>query len=140
MSKNLYPCLWFEQGAAEAAKFYCAIFKDSEWISENPMVVRFRLNGTDFMALNGKAKFEFNESVSFVIECDTQEEIDHYWEKLTAGGKESMCGWLKDKHGISWQVVPKVLGKLMSDPERSQRVVNAFLKMKKFDIAALENA
>lgn len=140
MSKQLYPCLWFKGQAKEAADFYCGIFKSSEIIAENPMVVRFKLNGTDFMALNGRANFNFNEAVSFVIECETQEEIDHYWSKLTEGGSESMCGWLKDKYGVSWQVVPAILGKLMSDPQRSPRVFDAFMKMRKFNIEELERA
>ncbi len=139
MNKRIYPCLWFDNKAKEAANFYCSVFKNSKIISENPMVVKFELNDTEFMGLNGGPNFKFNEAVSFVIECDDQEEIDHYWYKLTEGGEESMCGWLKDKYGVSWQVVPKILGKLMSDPEKSQKVVQAFLKMKKFDIATLLN-
>lgn len=104
------------------------------------MVVRFEINGTQFMGLNGGPNFKFNESVSFVVECETQEEIDHYWDKLTEGGAESMCGWLKDRYGVSWQIVPTVLAKLMGDPERAGRVMQAFMKMKKFDIATLEQA
>lgn len=104
------------------------------------MVVNFELNGQKFMALNGRVEFTFNEAVSFVVECDTQEEIDYFWSKLTTGGSESMCGWLKDKYGVSWQIVPRILGQLMSDPDRSQRVLHAFMQMKKFDIAALLNA
>lgn len=92
------------------------------------------------MALNGGPKFTFNESVSLVVNCDTQEEIDHYWEKLTQGGAESRCGWLKDKYGLSWQIVPSMLGTWMSDPEKGPRVMQAFLRMNKFDIATLENA
>jgi predicted 3-demethylubiquinone-9 3-methyltransferase (glyoxalase superfamily) len=140
MSNPIYPCLWFDGQAKEAADFYCTVFKDSKILSENSMVVNFELNGKKFMALNGGPHFKFNEAVSFVVECDTQEEIDHYWNKLTEGGSESMCGWLKDKYGVSWQIVPAVLGKLMSDPEKAPRVVQAFLKMKKFDIEALLKA
>lgn len=92
------------------------------------------------MALNGGPVFTFNESISFVVECDTQEEIDTYWKKLTDGGEESMCGWLKDKYGVSWQIVPAILGQMMSDPGKSQRVMEAFLKMKKFDINTLLKA
>lgn len=136
----LYPCLWFSNNALEAAQFYCSVFPNSKIISQNPIVVLFELNGRKFMGLNGGPKFEFNESVSFVIECESQEEIDHYWYKLTEGGSESMCGWLKDKFGISWQVVPSVLGSLMNDPERGPRVMQAFLKMKKFEIDVLLNA
>lgn len=136
----LYPCLWFSDNSLEAAQFYCSVFPNSKIISQNPIVVLFELNGRKFMGLNGGPKFEFNESVSFVIECESQEEIDHYWYKLTEGGSESMCGWLKDKYGVSWQVVPAILGQLMNDPERAPRVMQAFLKMKKFEIDVLLNA
>src|SRR5262245_19791029 len=130
MKKPIYPCLWFNGQAQEAAKFYSTIFKDARIISDNAMVVIFELNGTKFMGLNAGPQFQFNEAVSFVIDCETQEEIDHYWDKLTAdGGQESQCGWLTDKYGISWQVVPTILPKLMSDPARAQNVMNAFMKM-----------
>lgn len=140
MKNPIYPCLWFEQQAKEAATYYCSIFKNSKIISENPIVVIFELNGNKFMALNGRTKFNFTEAVSFVIECEDQAEIDHYWNELTREGKESMCGWLKDKYGVSWQIVPAILGELMSDPEKGPRVVEAFMKMKKFDIATLLKA
>jgi predicted 3-demethylubiquinone-9 3-methyltransferase (glyoxalase superfamily) len=140
MKKEIYPCLWFEDQAEEAAKYYCGIFENSRIISTSPIVTMFELNGKKFMGLNGGPHFKFNEAVSFVIECEDQKEIDHYWDKLTSGGQESQCGWLKDKYGVSWQVVPSMLGKLMNDPERGQRVVQAFMKMKKFNIAELENA
>ena len=142
MSKQLYPCLWFNTGAKEAADFYCSIFPNSKILNASPIVVNFELNGTHFMALNEKSKqFPFNESVSFVIPCEDQAEIDHYWNSLTAdGGAESMCGWCKDKYGVSWQVVPVILGKLMSDPEKAPRVIQAFMKMRKFDIEALMKA
>ena len=104
------------------------------------MVVTFELNGKKFMGLNGGPKFKFTEAVSFVVECETQEEIDNYWSRLTEGGQESMCGWLKDKFGLSWQIVPSILSKLMSDPERAPRVMQAFMQMKKFDIEKLEKA
>lgn len=97
-------------------------------------------NGQKIMCLNGGPEYNFTPAVSFVVECDTQEEIDYYWDRLTEGGEEVQCGWLKDKFGVSWQVVPTILSELMSDPSRSQRVVNAFLKMKKFDIEKLLNA
>ena len=104
------------------------------------MVTTFEINGTRFMALNGGPHFTFSEAISFVVDCETQEEIDYYWDKLTAdGGRESMCGWLQDKYGVSWQIVPSILPKLLSDPAKSQKVVQAFMKMKKFDIAVLEN-
>lgn len=140
MTNSIYPCLWFDGQAKAAAEFYCSVFKNSKIISENPMVVIFELNGKKFMGLNGGPKFNFTEAVSFVVNCETQEEIDYYWNKLTEGGEESMCGWLKDKFGLSWQIVPAILGKLMSDPSRSERVINAFLQMKKFDIKKLEEA
>jgi predicted 3-demethylubiquinone-9 3-methyltransferase (glyoxalase superfamily) len=140
MTNSLYPCLWFNGNAKQAADFYCSVFKNSKIISDNPMVVMFELNEKKFMGLNGGPNFKFNESVSFVVECDDQAEIDYYWNHLTQGGEESMCGWLKDKFGLSWQIVPKVLGKLMNDPEKAPRVMEAFLKMKKFDIATLMNA
>lgn len=104
------------------------------------MVATFELDGKKFMGLNGGPNFTFNEAISFVIDCESQEEIDHYWGKLTSeGGKEGNCGWLKDKYGVSWQVVPTILPKLLSDPEKSQKVLDAYLKMKKFDIKTLEN-
>ncbi len=104
------------------------------------MVVNFELNGRKFMGLNAGPMFKFNEAISFVVDCETQQEIDHYWNKLSEGGSEGQCGWLKDKFGVSWQIVPTVLGKLMSDSERSGRVVQAFMQMKKFDIEKLLNA
>lgn len=142
MAKSIYPCLWFENEAKAAADFYCSVFPNSRILNESPIVVNWEINGRKFMGLNGgAAKFKFNDSVSFVIPCEDQKEIDYYWEKLTTdGGKEGMCGWCVDKFGVSWQVVPTVLGELMSDPARSQRVVQAFLKMKKFDIEALRQA
>ena len=104
------------------------------------MVVNFELNGKKFMGLNAGPTFKFNEAISFVVDCETQEEIDYYWDKLVEGGSESQCGWLKDKFGVSWQIVPTVLAKLLSNPEKSQRVVQAFMKMKKFEIEKLVNA
>ena len=137
MKNPIYPCLWFEDQAQEAARFYCSVFENSRIISENDIVVMFEINGNLFMALNDGTKFQFNESVSFVVNCDSQQEIDHYWEKLTEGGEESMCGWLKDKYGVSWQIVPSILPELMNDPERSKKVIQAFLQMRKFNIEAL---
>jgi predicted 3-demethylubiquinone-9 3-methyltransferase (glyoxalase superfamily) len=140
MKNQLYPCLWFDGQAKAAADFYCSLFPDSKITSESPMVVNWEANGIKFMGLNGGPEFKFNEAVSFVIPCDTQDGIDYYWNRLTSdGGAESMCGWCVDKFGLSWQVVPSMLGKLMSDPEKGQKVMQAFLKMKKFDIATLEN-
>jgi predicted 3-demethylubiquinone-9 3-methyltransferase (glyoxalase superfamily) len=141
MSKPIYPCLWFDGKAKEAAEFYCSVFKDSKIITDTPMVVQFELNGSQFMGLNGGPHFQFNEAVSFVVNCEKQEEIDYYWEKLTSdGGKESMCGWLKDKYGLSWQIVPSNISKLMTDPERAQRVMPVLMQMKKLDIQKLEEA
>jgi predicted 3-demethylubiquinone-9 3-methyltransferase (glyoxalase superfamily) len=141
MKNQMYPCLWFDGQAKAAAEFYCTIFPNSKITNDSGMVVNFELNGQHFMGLNGGPNFKFNEAVSFVIPCENQEEIDHYWNKLTAhGGQESQCGWLKDQFGLSWQVVPTILGELMSHPEKGQRVIQAFMKMKKFDIEALKNA
>jgi predicted 3-demethylubiquinone-9 3-methyltransferase (glyoxalase superfamily) len=141
MSNQIYPCLWFDGQAQEAAKFYCSVFKNSKITADSQIVVAFELDGKKFIGLNGGPHFKFNEAVSFVVDCETQEEIDNYWSKLTAdGGSESNCGWLKDKYGMSWQIVPTILPKLLSDPEKAPRVMNAFMKMKKFDIKALENA
>ena len=140
MINQIYPCLWFDGQANTAADFYCSVFKNSKILSDNPMVVMFEINGTKFMALNGGPHFKFNESVSFVVNCDTQNDIDYYWEKLTDGGQESMCGWLKDKYGVSWQIVPTIIGELMSDPVRAERVTKAFMKMRKLEIETLMNA
>jgi predicted 3-demethylubiquinone-9 3-methyltransferase (glyoxalase superfamily) len=140
MTNQIYPCLWFENQARAAADFYCSIFKNSKITSENPMVVTFELNGAIFMALNAGPEFKFNEAVSFVVDCETQEEIDYYWNKLTKGGTEGQCGWLKDRFGVSWQIVPTVLGKLMSNPEKSTKVMKEILKMKKLEIEKLVTA
>jgi predicted 3-demethylubiquinone-9 3-methyltransferase (glyoxalase superfamily) len=151
--KKITVCLWFDNQAEEAANFYVSLFKNSgiEFVNRfgkegfehhgkkegSVMTVNFSLNGQPFMALNGGPLFEFNESVSFQIFCDSQEDIDYYWDNLTKGGAESQCGWLKDKFGVSWQVIPSVLTELMSDPEKSEKVTRAFLSMKKFDIEKL---
>ena len=141
MNQQMYPCLWFDGQARAAANFYCAIFPNSKIINDSGMVVNFELNGQYIMGLNGGDLFKFTEAVSFVISCKNQEEIDYYWDRLIAnGGQESRCGWCKDKFGLSWQVVPAVLGELMSDPEKRQRVVQVFMTMNKFDIEALKNA
>ncbi len=140
MNNDISLCLWFDGQAKEAAEFYCSVFSNSKITSANPMMVTFELNGRKMMGLNGGPQFKFNEAASLVVNCKNQEEIDYYWAKLTEGGEESMCGWLKDKYGLSWQIVPSLLGKLVSDPEKGQRVVQAFMKMKKFDIQTLLNA
>jgi predicted 3-demethylubiquinone-9 3-methyltransferase (glyoxalase superfamily) len=140
MTNKIYPCLWFDGQAQAAAKFYCSIFKNSTITADNQMVVTFELDGKKMMGLNGGPQFKFSEAVSFVVDCETQEEIDHYWAKLTAdGGEEGKCGWLKDKFGVSWQIVPTVLPKLLSRPDKAQKVMEAYMKMKKFDIKTLEN-
>jgi predicted 3-demethylubiquinone-9 3-methyltransferase (glyoxalase superfamily) len=149
-------CLWFDNQAKEAADFYTSVFKDSELgeISRygkegyeyhrqeagSVMSVSYTLNGQPFTALNGGPLFRFSEAVSFQVFCDTQEEIDHYWNKLTDGGEEVQCGWLKDKFGLSWQIIPSILPELMSDPAKSEKVVKAYMQMKKFDIEDLKRA
>ena len=158
--QRVTPCLWFDDQAEEAAKLYTSIFKSSKInhvsrygeagkeVHGRPagsvMVVAFELDGQAFTALNGGPLFKFNEAVSFQVDCETQEEVDHYWEKLSAGGDEKaqQCGWLKDRYGVSWQVVPRVLIELLGDPdyEKSQRVMKAMLQMKKIDIAGLRRA
>ena len=143
ITQKITTFLWFDKQALEAANFYCSLFKNSKVLQATPMVVTFELEGQRFMALNGGPQFKFNEAVSLFVDCDTQAEVDDFWTKLTAnGGAESMCGWLKDKYGLSWQIIPNALMKLMSDKDqtKSQRVVQAMLKMKKINVKALENA
>jgi len=141
MTNSIYPCLWFENQAQAAAKFYCSIFKNSKITADNQMVVTFELKGKKFMGLNAGPQFKFSEAISFVVDCENQEEIDYYWKKLTAdGGEEGNCGWLKDKFGVSWQIVPTALPKLLGDPDKAPRVLQAYMKMKKFNIRKLENA
>src|SRR6187551_683372 len=140
MTNQIYPCLWFNGQAKEAADFYCSIFKNSKITVNTPMVVNFELNGKKFMGLNGGPHFKFNEAVSFVVDCETQEEIDYYWNKLTEGGKESMCGWLKDKYGVSWQIIPTMLNKIMSDPAKAGKAAQAFMTMRKLDIEQIVQA
>ena len=153
MIRQIAPCLWFDNQAEEAAGFYTSIFSDSkiETVSRygkegfefhgqpegTAITVSFQINGQSFTALNGGPMFKFNEAVSFQVFCETQEEIDNYWNKLSEGGQEGQCGWLKDKFGLSWQIIPAILPKLMSDPLRAGRVTQAFLQMKKLDIERL---
>jgi predicted 3-demethylubiquinone-9 3-methyltransferase (glyoxalase superfamily) len=148
--KKITPFLWFDTQAEEAMNFYVSIFKDSKVGSvqragpDGPvMSVTFQLEGQDFMALNAGPQFKFNEAISFFVDCKTQEEVDELWNKLTAeGGEESMCGWLKDKYGLSWQIVPSALGEMLGDkdPEKANRVMQAMLKMQRIIIADLKNA
>jgi len=140
MKNPIYTCLWFDGKAREAAEFYCSVFPGSAILSSSQLAVQFTINGNRFMGLNGGPMYQITEGVSFVVECESQEEIDYYWEKLTEGGEESMCGWLKDKYGVSWQIIPAILYELMDDPKRGPRVIEAFLKMRKFDIQTLLNA
>jgi predicted 3-demethylubiquinone-9 3-methyltransferase (glyoxalase superfamily) len=152
--KKITPFLWFDDRAEEAMNFYVSIFKNSKILSVNRvgdgspgsketfMTGTFELDGQEFMALNGGPHFDFTEAISLFVNCESQEEVDELWEKLIEGGEESQCGWLKDKYGLSWQIVPSVLGKLIGDEdaEKSKRVVDAMLQMKKIDIAALMQA
>lgn len=140
MPNEIYPCLWFDGNAQEAAKFYCNLFPETKIIDDGPMVTLMLLSGRKVMLLNGGQQFKLNESFSFVVQCETQEEIDKYWNALTANGKESMCGWCADQFGVWWQIIPAVLPQLMRDAERSQPVIAAFMKMKKFDIETLLKA
>ncbi len=134
---QLYPCIWFNGMAKAAANYYTSIFPDSKIINITPFVAIFELNKNKFMALDGGPEYSLNESVSFVIQCETQEEIDYYWNKLTEQGHEGKCGWLKDQFGLSWQVVPSVLSTLMSDPITAPKAMYSFMQMKKFDLSKL---
>jgi predicted 3-demethylubiquinone-9 3-methyltransferase (glyoxalase superfamily) len=152
--QRITPFLWFDNQAEEAARFYTAIFPNSKIVklvrygpagpgpAGSVMTVEFQLDGLTFVALNGGPIFKFTEAVSFVVNCQTQDEVDAYWDKLSAGGTPVECGWLKDKFGLSWQIVPTALIELLSDPdpEKSLRVMKAMLKMKKLDIQALRQA
>jgi predicted 3-demethylubiquinone-9 3-methyltransferase (glyoxalase superfamily) len=158
--QKITPCLWFDDQAEEAVEFYTAIFSNSKIVNiarygeagrevhgkppGTVMTVAFELDGQAFTALNGGPIFKFNEAISFQVNCETQEEVDYYWEKLSEGGDEraQQCGWLKDKYGVSWQVVPGVLLEMIHDPdaEKSQRVMEAMLQMKKIDIDKLKRA
>ena len=139
---KITPFLWFEGKAEEAARFYVSVFGHGKIASTNPMMTSFELEGQAFIGLNGGPKYKFTEAVSFFISCQTQAEVDHFWDRLSEGGETHVCGWLKDRYGLSWQVVPDALGRLMGDPDRarSQRVMQAMLKMTKIVIADLETA
>ena len=152
--QKITPSLWFDTQGEEAAKFYTSVFKNSRIVRTTHygetgpgpegtvMTVTFELDGQEYVALNGGPQFKFNEAVSFQVSCETQEEIDDFWSKLADGGEEGPCGWLKDKYGLSWQIVPSILDELVGDPDpaKSQRVMAAMLKMGKMDIAALKAA
>ena len=152
--QKLTPCLWFDTEGEEAATFYTSVFPNSRIVhvarygSAGPrpegtvMTVSFELDGQKFLALNGGPEFTFTEAISFQVSCETQEEVDAFWGKLSEGGEEGPCGWLKDRFGLSWQIVPTALPELLSDPdpERSQRVMQAMLNMKKIEIGGLEQA
>lgn len=141
--QKISTCLWFDNQGAEAAEFYTSVFDNSRIISATPITVEFQLEGRDFLALNGGPEFNFTEAVSLVVDCSSQDEVDRYWEALTAdGGEESRCGWLKDKYGLSWQIVPSVLSELLTGPDAdgAQRTTEAMLRMRKLDIAELERA
>ena len=149
MAQKISPFLWFESEAEEASNFYVSVFKNSEILEvsrngENgqAFVVNFKLDGQEFKALNGGPMFKFTEAVSFMIDCADQAEVDYYWDRLTEGGEESQCGWLKDRYGLSWQVTPSILGDLIggSDPVRANRAMQAMLQMSKLDIATLQAA
>ncbi len=156
--QKITPNLWFDDKAEEAANFYTSIFKNSKILNVtryteegakasgsskgSVMTVAFQLEGQEFIALNGGPMFKFSEAISFIVNCETQEEVDYFWEKLSAGGEEGVCGWLKDKYGLSWQIVPTALAKMLQDKDalKSERVMSALLKMKKIDIEGLKKA
>jgi predicted 3-demethylubiquinone-9 3-methyltransferase (glyoxalase superfamily) len=152
--QKITPCLWFDTEAEEAANFYTSVFEDSKILSISRygpagprpegmvLTVNFELQGQEFTALNGGPEFKFSEAVSFQVSCESQEEVDRFWDTLSEGGEEGPCGWLKDKYGLSWQIVPSILTELLSDPDaqKSQRVMEAMLQMRKIDIETLKRA
>ncbi len=146
--QKITPFLWFDGKAEEAMNFYVSLFKNSKVLSATPgpdgkvMMATFQLDGQDFYALNGGPMFKFTEAISLFVNCETQAEVDELWEKLSEGGEKSRCGWLKDKYGLSWQIIPTALGELMrdKDPEKAGRVMQAMLQMDKIDIATLQRA
>lgn len=154
MIQKITPFLWFDGQAEEAAKFYVSVFNNSSikkvthFLAGSPgeegsvMTVAFKLEGQEFTALNGGPDFQFSQAISFVINCNSQEEVDHYWSKLSEGGEIQACGWLKDKYGLAWQITPVKLIEMINDPDRekAQRAFSAMLQMKKLDIALLESA
>jgi predicted 3-demethylubiquinone-9 3-methyltransferase (glyoxalase superfamily) len=154
MQRNITPNLWFDTEAEEAAAFYTSVFEDGRIVNVTHytegaprpagmvMTVEFELHGQRFVGINGGPEFKFDEAVSLQIDCEDQDEVDYYWERLSEGGQEAQCGWLKDRYGLSWQVVPRGIGEVFgdSDPERSRRAMQAMLKMSKLDIAELRRA
>ena len=152
--QKITPFLWFDDNAEEAANFYVSVFKNSKLLNVSRygdagpgpqgtvMTVQFEIDGLGFVALNAGPRFKFTEAISFVVNCETQEEVDYYWERLSEGGEKSRCGWLKDQFGLSWQVTPTILDKLMADkdPVKSQRVMERMLQMDKLDIEPLQRA
>lgn len=152
--QKITPCLWFDTQGEEAAQFYISVFKNSKILNISRygeagpgpegqvLTVSFELDGQEFTALNGGPKFKFTEAVSFQVSCDSQDEVDRFWNTLSDGGEEGPCGWLKDKYGLSWQIVPSILGELLAGPDarRSQQAMKAMLRMKKLDIRALQEA
>ena len=152
MQQKITPNLWFDTEAEEAARFYTSVFENSRIVSvaryteAGPreagmvMTVEFELDGHRFVGINGGPEFKFDEAVSFEIKCETQDEIDYYWERLSEGGEEGPCGWLKDRYGLSWQVVPAGIEEVFADRERAERAMRAMLEMRKIDIAALRSA
>lgn len=153
--QTITPCLWFDDNAEEAVNFYLSVFKNSKVLNTSRfgeggprpagmvMVVNFELNGQPFIALNGGPEFRFTEATSFYVSCASQDEVDWYWNRLAAdGGEEGQCGWLKDRFGLSWQIVPTALGELLGDPDpvKARRVMQAMLQMRKLDIAGLQRA
>ncbi len=154
MQQSITPFLWFDSNAEEAMNFYVSIFKNSKVVSVNRygdagpgpsgtvMSATFQLDGQQFMALNGGPQFRFTEAISFFVDCETQQEVDELWEKLCEGGEPQQCGWLKDRYGLSWQIIPRALGRMLNDedPEKAGRAMQAMLQMQKIDVAALERA
>jgi predicted 3-demethylubiquinone-9 3-methyltransferase (glyoxalase superfamily) len=152
--QKITPFLWFNNNAEEAVNFYISIFKNSKIVNNSRygeagpgpkgtvMSATFELNGQEFMALNGGPHFSFSPAISFFVKCETQQEVDEFWEKLSAGGKKERCGWLRDKYGLSWQIIPTALGRMLQDkdPEKSKRVMKAMLQMDKINIEALKQA
>jgi predicted 3-demethylubiquinone-9 3-methyltransferase (glyoxalase superfamily) len=152
--QKITPFLWFDDKAEEAMNFYVSIFKDSKIVNVSRygdagpglkgtvMSATFQLEGQEFHALNGGPEFKFTPAISFFVNCETQQEVDELWEKLSEGGKEERCGWLKDKYGLSWQIIPSALGRMLQDknPEKSKRVVQAMLQMRKIEVSGLQKA